>query len=70
MEEYLPRRVVQEFKAQAGRSGLGHGSDGSTQVGNPVSEKNKEVLARVLQVQSADAFRSTGPYMGEEGGRE
>jgi hypothetical protein len=49
VEARLPRRVAQEFEAQAGRSGLGRGRDGSTQVGNLVSEKKKEVLARVLR---------------------
>jgi hypothetical protein len=41
VEAHLSRRVAQMFEAQAGRSGLGLGRDGSTQVGNPVSEKEK-----------------------------
>ena len=41
VEARLPRRVAQEFEVQARRSELGRGSDGSTPVGNPVSEKKK-----------------------------
>jgi hypothetical protein len=69
VEERLPRRVAQEFEAQAGRSGLGRGSDGSTQVGNPVSEKKKEVLARVLQVQTLFAAQDNTRERKEEEGR-
>jgi hypothetical protein len=69
VEECLPRRVAQEFEAQAGRSGLGRGSDGSTQVGNPVSEKKKEVLARVLQVQTLFTAQDHTRERKEEGNR-
>ena len=69
VEARLPRRVAYEFEAQAGRLGLGHGSDGSTQVGNPVSEKKKEVLVRVLQVQTLFAAQDHTRERKEEGNR-
>ena len=69
MKEHLPRHVTQEFEAQAGRLGLGHGSDGSTQVGNPVSENKKEVLVRVLQVQTLFAAQDHTWERKEEGNR-
>jgi hypothetical protein len=57
VEGRLARRFARGFEAQTRRSGLGRGRDGSTQVGNPVSEKKKEALARLLRVQTLFAAK-------------
>ena len=49
---------MQKFKVQAKRSGIGHGHNGSTQMGILLSEKNKEIK-RVLQVQTFLQHRIT-----------
>jgi hypothetical protein len=63
VEARLPRHVAQGFEVQARRSQLERGRNGSTQAGNPVSEKRKKG-----QQESSERrrFRSTGPYTGED----
>jgi hypothetical protein len=67
VEARLRRRVAQEFEVQAGRWENGRSHSGSTQAGVRRLKRRKKMWRESSEWRR---LRSTGPYMGAEGGRE